>query len=98
MHDPTSLNRQGNDIGTQYRSAIFTTSQSQVEEAHATKGLYQQALSEMGVGEIVTEISDASDHPYWIAEEYHQRYLEKNPNGYDCHSSAGVAFPVSQSI
>jgi peptide-methionine (S)-S-oxide reductase len=98
MHDPTSLNRQGNDIGTQYRSAIFTTSQSQVEEAHATKGLYQQALSEMGVGEIVTEISDASDHPYWIAEEYHQRYLEKNPNGYDCHSSAGVAFPVTQSI
>ncbi len=93
MHDPTSLNRQGNDIGTQYRSAIFTTSASQMETALASKSLYQNALNQEGIGEIVTEISDASAHPYWPAEEYHQKYLQKNPNGYDCHSSTGVAYP-----
>jgi peptide-methionine (S)-S-oxide reductase len=93
MHDPTSLNRQGNDIGTQYRSAIFYTTSAQRDEAIATAAIYQKAITPMGYGEIVSEISDASEHPYWIAEEYHQRYLEKNPNGYDCHSSTGVAFP-----
>ena len=93
MHDPTSLNRQGNDIGTQYRSAIFYTTSAQRDEAIATTAIYQKAITPMGYGEIVSEISDASEHPYWIAEEYHQRYLEKNPNGYDCHSSTGVAFP-----
>lgn len=93
MHDPTSLNRQGNDIGTQYRSAIFTTNQSQRDRALATRDVYQDAIRPIGYGEIVTEISDASLHPYWVAEEYHQKYLAKNPNGYDCHSSTGVAFP-----
>ncbi|MEY3076061.1 MAG: hypothetical protein RLZZ394_579 [Actinomycetota bacterium] len=93
MHDPTSLNRQGNDIGTQYRSAIFTTSQSQRDLALATRDIYQEAIKPIGYGEIVTEISDAELHPYWAAEEYHQKYLAKNPNGYDCHSSTGVAFP-----
>ena len=93
MHDPTSLNRQGNDIGTQYRSAIFTTNDSQYDLALATRELYQKAIRPVGYGDIVTEIVDASLHPYWIAEEYHQRYLAKNPNGYDCHSSTGVPFP-----
>lgn len=93
MHDPTSLNRQGNDIGTQYRSAIFTTNQSQRDRALATLDIYQDAIRPIGYGEIVTEISDASLHPYWVAEEYHQKYLAKNPDGYDCHSSTGVAFP-----
>lgn len=93
MHDPTSLNRQGNDIGTQYRSAIFTTNQSQMELALKTRDIYQEAIRPIGYGDIVTEISDSSLHPYWPAEEYHQRYLAKNPNGYDCHSSTGVAFP-----
>jgi len=95
MHDPTSLNRQGNDIGTQYRSAIFTTSVSQSEMARRSRDLYQGALNAEGIGEIVTEISDADSHPYWIAEEYHQKYLKKNPNGYDCHSSTGVTYPLT---
>ena len=94
MHDPTSLNRQGGDIGTQYRSAIFTTSDSQKLQADITRDVYQAALTRAGIGEIVTEIKSADGYPYYFAEEYHQRYLEKNPNGYDCHSSAGVNFPV----
>jgi peptide-methionine (S)-S-oxide reductase len=93
MHDPTSLNRQGGDIGTQYRSAIFTTSDSQLLQAQATRDVYQAALSRAGIGEIVTEIKSAQGIPYYLAEEYHQRYLAKNPNGYDCHSSTGVPFP-----
>lgn len=94
MHDPTSLNKQGGDIGTQYRSAIFTTSENQLSQALASRELYQGALAQEGIGEIVTEILDASPHIYWPAEEYHQKYLAKNPNGYDCHSSTGVAFPT----
>jgi len=94
MHDPTSFNRQGGDIGTQYRSAIFTTSDSQKLQADITRDVYQAALTRAGIGEIVTEIKSADGSPYYLAEEYHQRYLEKNPNGYDCHSSAGVNFPV----
>jgi peptide-methionine (S)-S-oxide reductase len=93
MHDPTSLNRQGGDIGTQYRSAIFTTSDSQLLQAQATRDVYQAALSRKGIGEIVTEIKSAQGVPYYLAEEYHQQYLAKNPNGYDCHSSTGVSFP-----
>ena len=98
MHDPTSLNRQGNDIGTQYRSAIFTTTSSQREIALASLATYQSALTAVGVGAIVTEISDASEHPYWLAEEYHQKYLKKNPNGYDCHSSTGVEYPLHDGL
>ena len=93
MHDPTSLNQQGGDIGTQYRSSIYFTSAEQGRVAHATRDLYQQALNAEGIGEIVTEILDATGVTFYAAEEYHQRYLEKNPNGYDCHSSTGVAFP-----
>lgn len=93
MHDPTSLNQQGGDIGTQYRSAIFWTSLAQREIAERTRDEYQRALTVEGIGEIVTEIISADNHPFYDAEEYHQRYLEKNPNGYDCHSSTGVLFP-----
>ncbi len=93
MHDPTSLNAQGGDIGTQYRSSIYTTSQDQMTEALASRDLYQRALSDSGIGEIVSEILDSSGVTYYLAEEYHQKYLEKNPNGYDCHSSTGIAFP-----
>ena len=92
MHDPTSLNRQGGDIGTQYRSAIFTTSKEQLDEALATKATYQGLLTAEGIGEIVTQIESADSHTYLTAEEYHQKYLAKNPNGYDCHSSTGVLF------
>jgi len=93
MHDPTSLNRQGGDIGTQYRSAIFTTTPDQQIQAEVTRDVYQAALTRAGIGNIVTEIVSATGNPYYLAEDYHQKYLQKNPNGYDCHSSTGVAFP-----
>ena len=92
MHDPTTLNKQGGDIGTQYRSAIFTTTAEQLQEALATQAIYQSLLTAEGIGEIVTQIESAVSHIYWPAEEYHQKYLAKNPNGYDCHSNTGVAF------
>jgi peptide-methionine (S)-S-oxide reductase len=94
MHDPTSLNQQGGDIGTQYRSAIYTTSAEQLHQAQASKDIYQKELSNNGMDKIVTEILPASGVTYWLAEEYHQKYLVKNPNGYDCHSSTGVAYPL----
>ena len=94
MHDPTSLNRQGNDVGTQYRSAIFTTSDEQEILARNAVRIYQRELDKQGIGKIVTEISQAKLFKFWPAEEYHQRYLEKNPNGYDCHSSVGIKFPL----
>ena len=95
MHDPTSLNQQGGDIGTQYRSSIFTTTPEQMQQALASKEIYQNELTKNGMDKIVTEILPASGITYWLAEDYHQRYLEKNPNGYDCHSSTGVAFPTA---
>ena len=94
MHDPTSLNQQGGDIGTQYRSSIFTTSPEQMQQALASKEIYQNELTKNGMDQIVTQFLPASGITYWLAEDYHQRYLEKNPNGYDCHSSTGVAFPT----
>jgi len=94
MHDPTSLNKQGGDIGTQYRSAIYTTTPEQMIEAVNTRDIYEAELAKSDLGKICTEIQEAEGHTYWLAEEYHQRYLEKNPNGYDCHSSTGIAFPA----
>lgn len=94
MHDPTSLNAQGGDIGTQYRSAIYTATEDQHQRALASRDRYQSALTKAGLDEIVTEIQSAAGIEYFLAEEYHQRYLAKNPNGYDCHSSTGVAFPL----
>ena len=94
MHDPTSLNQQGGDIGTQYRSSIYTTSAEQMAQALSSRDVYQAELSKQGIGKIVTEILPATSITYWLAEDYHQRYLEKNPNGYDCHSSTGVAYPI----
>jgi len=93
MHDPTSLNRQGGDIGSQYRSAIYTTSDSQLALAQGTCNIYNDVLKPHGYNEICTEIKSADGMIFWPAEEYHQRYLEKNPNGYDCHSSTGIAYP-----
>ncbi len=95
MHDPTSLNKQGGDIGTQYRSAIFTTTPEQMIDAVNTRDIYEAELKRVGISEIVTEIQEVGANKYWIAEEYHQRYLEKNPNGYDCHSSTGIEFPMA---
>ena len=93
MHDPTTLNQQGNDVGSQYRSAIFTTSTQQLSAAIASRDIYQKAITEAGFGSIVTEVVEQKEITYWPAEQYHQRYLEKNPNGYDCHSTTGVAYP-----
>jgi peptide-methionine (S)-S-oxide reductase len=98
MHDPTSLNAQGGDIGTQYRSSIYTTTPEQMAEALATRDLYQNALTADGIGAIVSEILSSAGVVYYLAEEYHQKYLAKNPNGYDCHSSTGTAFPQGASI
>lgn len=93
MHDPTSLNAQGGDIGTQYRSSIYATSAEQMENALASRDIYQSALDAAGLDQIVTEILPVQDTKYYFAEEYHQKYLVKNPNGYDCHSTTGIAFP-----
>jgi peptide-methionine (S)-S-oxide reductase len=98
MHDPTSLNQQGGDIGTQYRSAIFTTDNSQQITALASKAEYQRVLTAAGLDQICTEILSADGVEYYPAEEYHQKYLLKNPNGYDCHSSTGVAYPATAVI
>ena len=94
MHDPTSLNQQGGDIGTQYRSSIYATTPEQLVQANKSRELYQEVLISAGLDPIVTEILSAVGVEYFMAEEYHQKYLKKNPNGYDCHSSTGVAFPV----
>jgi len=94
MHDPTSMNRQGGDIGTQYRSEIFYTSPEQKEMAESTRDRYQVALDADGIGPICSAITPAEGNTYWLAEEYHQKYLAKNPNGYDCHSSTGTAYPI----
>ncbi len=91
IHDPTQGMRQGNDIGTQYRSVIYTTSADQLDEAKQSRDLYQEALTAAGLGEITTEIAPLGE--FYYAEDYHQQYLGKNPNGYDCHSTAGVPFP-----
>jgi len=94
MHDPTSLNQQGGDIGTQYRSAIYTSDEEQLKTALASRSAYQSVLTAAGLDEICTEILSADGIKYYEAEEYHQKYLQKNPNGYDCHSSTGVAYPA----
>jgi peptide-methionine (S)-S-oxide reductase len=93
-HDPTQGDRQGNDVGTQYRSAIFTTAPEQRRAAEASRDAYQHRLSAEGHGRITTEIADAPE--FWPAEEYHQRYLEKNPGGYCGLGGTGVACPAPQ--
>jgi methionine-S-sulfoxide reductase/methionine-R-sulfoxide reductase len=93
MHDPTSLNRQGGDVGSQYRSAVYFTNDNQREAIESGFKLYGAALTAAGNGPIVSEVRSADGITFWEAEEYHQRYLEKNPKGYDCHSQTGVPFP-----
>ena len=92
-HDPTQGNRQGNDIGTQYRSAIFTVSDAQQDTAERVRSEYQHALTDAGYWQITTAIEPAK--PWYYAEDYHQQYLDANPGGYDCHIRTGVACPVS---
>ena len=91
-HDPTQGMRQGNDVGTQYRSAIYWTTPEQRDIVIASRDAYQAALSERHRGQITTEIAEAG--PFYPAEEYHQQYLEKNPGGYCGLAGTGVSCPV----
>ncbi|KGM08912.1 methionine sulfoxide reductase A, partial [Cellulomonas bogoriensis 69B4 = DSM 16987] len=95
LHDPTQGYRQGNDVGTQYRSAVFTTTDEQTEAAHATAQAYAPELSAHGYGDLTTEIRTVHDAgPFYPAEHYHQQYLHKVPHGYCPVHSTGVACPM----
>ena len=91
-HDPTQHMRQGADVGTQYRSGLYTYGDAQVQAAAASKAAYQAQLSAAGYGEIATEILPAPE--FFFAEDYHQQYLAKNPNGYCGVDGTGVSCPI----
>ncbi|MET0566095.1 MAG: peptide-methionine (S)-S-oxide reductase MsrA [Acidimicrobiia bacterium] len=91
-HDPTQGMKQGNDIGSQYRSAIYTTTDAQLENAKWSRDKYQAELTPLGFDDITTEIAPLGE--FYYAEDYHQQYLGKNPHGYDCHANTGIAYPV----
>ena len=91
-HDPTQGMQQGNDIGTQYRSAIYTTTDEQLETAKRSRDKYQAELTPLGFDDITTEIAPLGE--FYYAEDYHQQYLGKNPHGYDCHANTGIAYPL----
>lgn len=97
-HDPTQGNRQGNDIGSQYRSAIYWTNAEQEKWARDTRELYNSVLVSKGFDPITTELDSAEGKKFWYAEEYHQQYLIKNPNGYDCHAHTGIDLPAPATI
>jgi peptide-methionine (S)-S-oxide reductase len=91
-HDPTQGMRQGNDVGTQYRSAVYVFDDEQREAAIASRDAYQNRLRAAGYGAITTEIAPAP--PFYFAETYHQQYLAKNPDGYCGHGGTGVSCPI----
>jgi peptide-methionine (S)-S-oxide reductase len=91
-HDPTQGMRQGNDVGTQYRSGIYTFSAEQRKAAEASKAMYEMAIADKGYGAITTEIVDAPE--FYFAEDYHQQYLAKNPFGYCGLGGTGVSCPI----
>jgi peptide-methionine (S)-S-oxide reductase len=94
-HDPTQGNRQGNDIGTAYRSAIYWTTPDQQRAAEATREAFQKVLTDHGYKTITTELRSAQDAgPFYYAEDYHQQYLDKNPGGYCGIGGTGVSCPV----
>ena len=93
-HDPTQGMRQGNDVGTQYRSAIYTSTDAQWRGARRARDAYQETLTAAGHGKITTEIAPAG--PFYYAEEYHQQYLAKNPNGYCGIGGCGVPFKLAE--
>ena len=97
-HDPTQGNRQGNDVGTQYRSAIYTTTDEQLAVAQASRAMYQEALTAAHKGDITTEIRPLDT--FFYAEDYHQQYLAptKNPNGYCGLGGTGVSCPIGTGI
>jgi peptide-methionine (S)-S-oxide reductase len=90
-HDPTQGYRQGNDLGSQYRSAIYTTIDEQLDQAKRSQDIYQDVITSEGFGAITTEIVPLGE--YYYAEDYHQQYLGKNPHGYDCHANTGIGYP-----
>jgi peptide-methionine (S)-S-oxide reductase len=94
VHDPTQGMRQGNDVGTQYRSGIYYTDDAQRAVAEQAKKVFSAKLEELGYGTVTTEIVPLVE--FYYAEGYHQQYLAKNPNGYRCHSTTGVTFPREQ--
>jgi peptide-methionine (S)-S-oxide reductase len=91
-HDPTQGMRQGNDVGTQYRSGIYTFNAAQRQAAEASKAMYEKAIKGKGYGVITTEIVDAPE--FYFAEDYHQQYLAKNPSGYCGLGGTGVSCPI----
>jgi peptide-methionine (S)-S-oxide reductase len=91
-HDPTQGMRQGNDVGTQYRSAIYATTPAQLDAAQASRAVFQERLRAAGYGDITTEIAPAG--AFYYAEPYHQQYLAKNPNGYCGLGGTGVSCPI----
>ena len=91
-HDPTQGMRQGNDVGTQYRSAVYLTDESQRAAVESTRAMYQERLRSAGYGEITTEVAPLRD--FFYAEPYHQQYLSKNPNGYCGIGGTGVSCPI----
>jgi len=95
-HNPTEGMRQGNDVGTQYRSAIYTTTREQAETVERSRAAYQAALSQRGLGRITTEISPAGE--FFYAETYHQQYLAKNPRGYCGLQGTGVSCPIGVGV
>ena len=95
IHDPTQADGQGNDLGPQYRSAIWTTTPEQFDVALRARSAYQGALSVRGFPTITTSVESADEADrFWYAEEYHQKYLWKNPNGYECHARTGIPCPI----
>jgi peptide-methionine (S)-S-oxide reductase len=95
-HNPTQGMRQGNDVGTQYRSAIYTFDEAQRKAADASKAAYQKALTAKGLGAITTEIAPAGE--FYFAEDYHQQYLAKNPAGYCGLGGTGVSCPIGVGV
>jgi peptide-methionine (S)-S-oxide reductase len=95
-HDPTQGMRQGNDVGTQYRSGLYVTSDAQAAEAEASKEAFQAELSKQGYGKITTEVQPAE--PFYFAEDYHQQYLAKNPHGYCGIGGTGVSCPIGVGV
>lgn len=93
-HNPTQGFRQGNDVGTQYRSAVYTHTPAQAEAAATSRDAYQRALTTAGHGDITTEILPADGRPFYPAEAYHQQYLDKQPGGYCGIGGTGVSCPV----
>ena len=95
-HDPTQGMRQGNDVGTQYRSGVYVTNDAQAAAAQASKAAYQVELSKQGYSQITSEIAPAG--PFYFAEDYHQQYLAKNPQGYCGIGGTGVTCPIGVGV